>query len=121
MTLTIGNTTLSDGTRAQPWRLLSGGGRRLAETAPRIRAADAAVLDRKNRSFTDTVELTRSWESCAAATAGVTQLQSTLLGLAPASLSYGQTARGTAACTACDFDLFGCSASLRITFEGTLA
>lgn len=121
MTLTIGTTTLSDGTRAQPWRLLTGSARRLAETVPLVRAADAAVLDRMNRSFTDTVELTRSWESPAAATAGAAALQAALLAHAPAALGYGATARGTAVCTACDFDLFGCSASLRITFEGTLA
>lgn len=125
MTLTIGTgngaVALSDGTRAQPWRLVTGTGRRLVETVPLVRSADAALLDRKNRSFADTLELTRSWESCAAAVAGVSALQAQVLALPPAALFYGSTRRGTAVCTGFDFDIFGCSASIRLAFEGTIA
>lgn len=121
MLLVIGSTTLSDGTRTQPWELLSIDGQRVTETATRIRASDVAVLDRKNRSFSDTVRLTRSWSSADATILEATLLQKSLLALAPSALRYGNTYRGSGVvCTHVNVEVFGVTAVFTITFEGVI-
>lgn len=120
MTLTLGSLTLSDGTRLQPWRLVSSNGARHIESATRIRASDVAILDRKNRSFTDTIELSRTWSSVADCVSGALTLQSQMLALQPSVLSYGSTQRGTACVSSVSLDIFGCSCMFTITLDGTL-
>ncbi len=121
MTLTLGTLTLSDGSRSQPWRLVSSNGSRQIESATRIRAADVKILDRKNRSFTDTVELSRTWSSVTECASEATSLQAQLLGLSPCVLSYGSTQRGTACASSVSLDCFGCACVFTITLEGTLS
>ena len=112
MLLVIGSTTLSDGTRTQPWELLSIDGQRVTETATRIRASDVAVLDRKNRSFSDTVDAT---------ILEATLLQKSLLALAPSALRYGNTYRGSGVVgTHVNAEVFGVTAVFTITFDGVI-
>lgn len=119
MTLTLGTLTLSDGTRAQPWRIISSNGSRNVESATRIRASNVALFDRKNRSFTDTIELCRTWDSVSECAAGCISLQNQLLTEPLGNLYYGSTLRGSAICSSCSLNVFGCACVFTINLEGT--
>lgn len=119
MTLTLGTLTLSDGTRAQPWRIISSTGSRNVESATRIRAANVALFDRKNKSFSDVIELTRTWDSVSACASGCISLQNEILSEPLGTLSYGSTNRGNAIATNVSMSVFGCACIFTITLEGT--
>jgi len=69
MPITVGTYVLSDGTRAQPARVTGGSGARVVQPSHPIRS-DAKAYDRKGRRFEETVEVSYTYATYAAARAG---------------------------------------------------
>jgi hypothetical protein len=89
MKVSIGTTVIAAGAAGgEPSRLASGSGTRVVQVSARIRASDAAIFDRGNRSYVDVVEADYSYATFALAQAAFLSLRSAALE-ATGSLVYG--------------------------------
>lgn len=95
MSITVGAFTLSDGTRAQPAHVTGGSGSRVVQPSHPIRA-DGKVLDRQGRLFEETVEVSYTYETHAAARAGWVARRNAALAQEKAAYADGATVIGNA-------------------------
>ena len=80
---------------------------------------EICLFDRKNKSFVDTIELTRTWESVDDCASNCIDLQNKILTEPLGTLTYGSTTRGNAIASNCSMNVFGCACIFTITLEGT--
>lgn len=98
MIVALSGTTLAAGTAAgEPCRLVGAAGRRNVQVVPGIRSAAPIVIDRKNASITDSIEVEYQYSTPALAHAGFAAKRAAALALAKGTLTYNSATVSTGA------------------------
>lgn len=98
MIVALSGTTLAAGTAAgEPCRLVSANGKRSVQVVPGIRSAAPIVIDRKNASITDSIEVEYQYSTAALAHAGFAAKRAAALVLAKGTLTYNSSTVSTGA------------------------
>lgn len=95
MSITLGSVTLSDGTRAQPARIIGGSGSRAVQPAHPCRG-DIVLHDRQGRQFEETVEVAYTYATPTLAYAGWVTLRNAALAQAKAAYTVESSNIGNA-------------------------
>ena len=98
MIVVLSGTTLAAGTAAgESCRLVSASGERAVQVQQGIRASAPGVYDRKNASFSDSIEVEYQYTTPALACAGFATRRNAALALAKGTLTYNGTTASTGA------------------------
>lgn len=98
MVVALSGTTIAAGTAAgEPCRLVGGTGSRSVQVVPGIRSASPSVIDRKNASIADSIEVEYQYSTPALAHAGFATRRAAALALAKGTLTYNSSTVSTGA------------------------
>jgi hypothetical protein len=98
MIVVLSGTTLAAGTAAgEPCRLVGGAGERAVQVQPGIRSAAPGIFDRKNVSFTDSIEVEYLYTTASLACSGFAAKRAAALALAKGTLTYNGNTVSTGA------------------------
>lgn len=98
MIVVLSGTTLAAGTAAgESCRLVGASGERAVQVQPGIRSAAPGIYDRKNASFSDSIEVEYQYTTPALACSGFAAKRAAALALAKGSLTYNGNTVSTGA------------------------
>jgi len=98
MIVVLSGTTLAAGTASgETCRLVSASGERSVQVAPGIRSAAPGIYDRKNASFSDSIEVEYQYSTAALACSGFATRRAAALALGKGTLTYNGTTVSAAA------------------------
>ena len=98
MIVVLSGTTLAAGTAAgESCRLVGGSGERSVQVQPGIRSAAPGIFDRKNVSFSDSIEVEYDYATPALACSGFVAKRAAALALAKGTLTYNGNTVSTGA------------------------